>query len=218
MKTVQLILHAMILFTCISTGLHAQFPAPVSFQFTSDYILLDSWGDCNGVVLFGPAYCSRFKWSPPDTSGIEATLDHYQIYINDVVFTQVEDSFYTIDQGFIGKFYVTAVYVNPNGESDSSNVVYNHDLPISTRKQYPPGGPGQSDRPEFIYDNSGRCLIVRHPGRINWLKIYSITGKEVLSATDVGEKLDVSPLGYGVYIIEAETMKKDICRQKIVFR
>jgi hypothetical protein len=209
---------AFILITGYGAVLHAQFPAPVSFQFSYDYIELDNWGDCNGATLSGPAYCSRFNWSAPDTSGTDATLDHYRIYVNDVVFTQVEDTFYTIDQGFTGKLYITAVYADPSGESDSSNVVYNSDLPISTSGSGSHGELLANHPGHFIYNWKVRQLIIADPENAMWLKVYNITGKESLSVSPVPNTIDVSGLGYGVYIIESNTRHRGILRQKIVIR
>ena len=203
---------AVILPSGIGGGLNAQFPAPESFQFLYEYIMLDEWGMCNDVTLYGPDYCSHFSWSPPDTSLTDARLDSYQVYVDDMPLVSVTDTFYTTSGGFIGKFYVTAVYTDPSGESDSSNVVSNYELPISSVELGSPGRHG------IIYNAGDRQLVVQDAMAIRRLRIFDIRGMEIFSASPVRRTIDVSGIGSGLYIIEKQETNNRVFRQKIVIR
>lgn len=172
--------------------------------------MLDEWGMCNDIQIYGPAYCSHFNWSPPDTSQTDAKLEYYWIYLDDVQFESVSDTFYTTTGGYIGKFYVTAVYSEPAGESDSSNVVFNYDLPISTEEIESYANFG------VIYNKIDNQLVVKGFENIRSIRIFDIRGQEVYSSTAVPAAIDIGEFGFGLFLIETITKNNRIKRQKIL--
>lgn len=200
----------LILFAGLCSGIYAQFPAPTSFQFSYDYILLGESGMCDDVQITGPAYCSRFNWSAPDTSQTDATLEYYWIYLDDFQFQSVTDTFYTRTGGYIGKFYVTAVYSNPEGESDSSNNVYNYDLPIAVKEIQTGGNYG------VMYDRVNNQLVIKDSENIKSVRIFDILGHEIYNSTAVPPAIEIGDIGSGLLLIETITTDNRIKRQKIL--
>ena len=182
----------------MGSGLYGQFPAPCFFQFSYDYIPIDELGECNDSSLYGPAYCSHFSWCPPDTSQTDAKLDCYRIYQDGFPLVSLVDTCYHTVGGFIGKLYVTAIYKDPYGESDSSNVVSNYDLPIS----YGAGVSHENFRMRFSRQNG--LLIPNDVQGTYSLIIYDILGRELLCTPSVKGPVDVSRFAPGMYLIRTQ--------------
>lgn len=208
----KIILSLLILHIFCST-IYAQINAPVNFQYAYTYIMIGDAALCNGQMVNGPAYCSTFTWSPPDTTTTTATLDHYNLYHNDYSTTQlitsVTDTFYIIAEGYIGYLWVTAVYTNPNGESDSSNVVQNDDLPISIK------GEQTSDEP-FNFNIFQNKIIIPGNYQITSLNLFDLTGKTVLSALPCINEIDIKNISKGIYILDVKTTNQKTYRKKVV--
>jgi hypothetical protein len=196
--------------TLFCSGLAGQFPPPVSFQFSYEYIMIDEWGVCKDSTIYGPAYCSHFTWSPPDTSQTGARLEYYRIYQDAFPLVSVADTFYHTVGGFIGRLYVTAVYSNPEGESDSSNVVYSEALPIFY------GFRTGRDRTSIYYQKQGKMLVVPGHRDLVSLRLYDIMGREIRSFTPVGSPLSVPGLRPGLYLIRTEAGNGRVRVQKVL--
>lgn len=188
---------------------YSQFPAPTSFSFSYNYIMLDQWADCADEVLYGPAYCNYFSWSPPDTSQAGAILDYYTIYLDDTPLTSVADTFYITDGAFIGKFYVTAVYRDPSGESDSSNVVYNWDLPIGF------WGTWAAKTARVYYNRSDKTLLIRDAGDNPTVWIHDILGRKIYEGTGPA-RINARDFRPGIILVEIINREGRIFRQKIL--
>ncbi|MFH2143138.1 MAG: T9SS type A sorting domain-containing protein [Bacteroidota bacterium] len=177
------------------------FPQPTNFQFSYDYIMLGDWGICLGTTVMGPAYCSHFSWNTPDTSLTTATFDHYVLYYYDyylsdtLVVTTTTDTIFEIEQGFIGEMWVTAVYTGPNGESDSSNVIINPDLPISVIENE-----NVSNIDVFYNQNSGQ-LCFENADKIQIYYIYDIRGNVIVSGKNTSSFIELRDCSKGVYTI-----------------
>ena len=190
-----------------------QFNAPTAFQFSYSYILLGNSALCNGQMVTGPAYCSTFNWSPPDTSSTPATLDHYNIYHNDFSSTNlvasVTDTFYITVNGYIGYLWVTAVYTNPAGESDSSNVILNEDLPIGYNEK-----PAMAD--VFQVNVFQDRLSITSEKTILYLNIADLNGKIIITKESGFNETSLRSLNSGVYILNIRTVDNLNFRKKII--
>jgi len=204
------------LFVVISLSTNAQFPPPGNFQFSYDYILIGNSGYCAGNWIIGPAYCSHFTWSPPDTASTNATLVHYNLYYVDnwnydtIIFDSIADPFYDIQYGFMGYMWVTAVYSNPTGESDSSNIIYNETLPLSVKEN------NLINNIEISYDEYSRHLIFSNSKEIDKIRVYNIRGDEVMSVSLSSNRLNINRLSRGLYICEVLTKDGMLFRKKIL--
>jgi hypothetical protein len=192
------------------SSLYGQFPAPRSFQFTYEYFMIDEWGFCRDSTIFGPAYCSHFSWSPPDTTQTSAKLEYYRIYHDDFPLVSLADTFYHTIGGFIGKLYVTAVYSLPEGESDSSNVVYNYELPISY------GNDVTVEKTRLYYRKTDNRLIPLNGENLLSLGIYDILGREVLFKSPVGGTVDMAGFRPGLYFVRSVSEQNRVSVQKIL--
>lgn len=205
-----------LLLAIISFKAEAQFPPPQNFQFSYDYIMIGNSGPCAGNWINGPAYCSHFKWSPPDTNATSGSLEYYNLYYMDIlfndtnIFASVIDTFYNIDNGFIGYMWVTAVYSDPIGESDSSNIVYNEDLPISLDENY------ITDKIIIKYDPYFQQIEFDDTNEIEEVRLFNIQGSEVMSGKLLTDRIDISELPNGIYLLEVITTDNNLVRKKIL--
>lgn len=199
------------------TGL-AQFWAPTGLEFYYYYFPIDDGGYCNGQVITGPAYCSYFNWNAPDTLPVKANLLNYKLYFQHLApndssvecFATVSDTFFIVPSGFIGKMWVTAVYDNPSGESDSSNIVINNSLPIGI------AGPTAKEIPKIWYDYSGAQVKVEEGVSIREINLYNELGQLVKSASNTN-LLSIKEMPSGVYIAEVKNKNPNLVfRKKIV--
>lgn len=192
------------------SNIYGQFPAPRSFRFSYEYFMIDEWGFCRDSTIFGPAYCSHFNWSPPDTTQTGAKLEYYTIYQDDFPLVSLADTFYHTIGGFIGKLYVTAVYSDPEGESDSSNAVSNNDLPISYGKNVP------GEKTGMFYRKADKRLIPLYGENLLSMGIYDILGREVLFRTPAGGPMDIAGLRPGLYFVRCVSGHNRVSVQKIL--
>lgn len=203
-------------FVFLSLTASAQFPAPTSFQFSYDYIMIGEWGDCDGQAIYGPTYCSHFNWITPDTTITSANLEYYNIYYfeyysNDTsIIASLTDTFYDVELGVVGEVWVTAVYSNPDGESDSSNVVINPDLPISIDEI------DLKEEIEIYYNARLKQLVINNRDKIKTITIYNIQGCRLMTKNVIRNSLNLGNFSAGVYIVEIITKDNVAIRNKIV--
>lgn len=172
----------------------AQFPAPANFGISVNYILTDQWSFCENEIVFGPNYCIIFSWNTPDTSAISAVLAGYRIYKEDTIFHTLSDTILQVTGPQLGKFYVTALYENPPGESDSSNILIIDDLPIATKETQTEG------KIEIGFDISQQQLIVKGYANAKNLSVFNLQGVRVLYTEKVPERLSLEGLPPGAYL------------------
>jgi hypothetical protein len=198
-----------LLFISMAIFSNAQFPQPTNFHFSYVYYNTNQDGPCGTQWVYGPTYCSYFNWSAPDTTTTLATLDHYILYYYDYyddhdtdIIALVSDTFFTINAGFMGEMWVTAVYQNPAGESVSSNIEMNNSLPISIEEI------SFSFEIKLYPDPTVNNLTIE-TNTPSTIQILSIQGQLIKTLTASGTKtnVDVSALPGGVYIVEEKTEK-----------
>lgn len=199
MKTIKL---AFILLV-VSTGLFAQFPAPVNFQFGYEYIELDDWGVCNGKGIEGPGYCSSFSWETPDMSTTTANLTKYKIYYKSeynqtYVIDSITGNFCSREIGIIGSIWVTAVYSNPNGESLASNVIVNVSLPIEVKETK------ESKKLQIRVDNAMKRIIIDSELIIQQVSIISMDGRIIYIQRSPANTIQTENIQAGLYIIKID--------------
>ncbi|MFH1118683.1 MAG: T9SS type A sorting domain-containing protein [Bacteroidota bacterium] len=205
-------------FLFVSMTSMAQFPPPTNLIFEYQYIMIDETGYCDGQWISGPAYCSHFNWSPPDTSSTEATLDHYSLYYNQywypdttlILYSTVQDTFFTVEDGFIGEMWVTAVYTNPQGESEPSNVIINPDLPISVERAI------VADKRLIRYDSKQQLIKIIHSKEITSINLFDCRGILVHSYQPSVETISLNHLEHGLYIIKLQGVNSILAEQKII--
>jgi hypothetical protein len=204
----------LILITCY-TGLRAQCPQPENFNFSYTYIHLGDIGPCNGTMILGPSYCSNFSWTTPDTSLTTSTLDHYILKLiplgdtDTVVITTTSLNQLEMEIGILGEIWVTAVYINPDCESDPSNTIINNDLPISA------GEISAEKNPEIYIDRSTFTITLLN-GNAQRIDVISSSGEILLSESGECDRVNVSNIPRGIYIIEAYFEQEGVVRKKIV--
>jgi len=204
----------------------AQFPAPHSFKMSYRYFQLDGPGDiCCGKWVFGPTYCTDFWWEAPDLSETDAQLTGYNIYCYptwiyypgmEIPFSEAEIVTHTtypymqMEIGIIGVVWVTAVYSDPDGESDPSNIQYNTDLPIAIQKV--------DQQPFSLTCNKQKNGIeINGLENITSLRIFRLDGTEIApgSASDF-RFIDTKDLAKGVYVVRITTGEGGVVSEKIV--
>lgn len=171
----------------------AQFPEPVLFQVTVNYIHLGESDWCDNQLVQGPSYCNFFSWETPDTTNTPATLTGYRIYKDSVYFLATNNTGADTAGGYLAAFYVTAIYENPAGESDPSNVVVINNLPVSTHEAV--------DAPQIVidFDLANQTLIIRGAEHARSLRVYDMRGVLVWNTEVVSEKLRLEGLEAGVF-------------------
>jgi hypothetical protein len=176
----------------LSSGTFAQFPAPDSFKVRINYVLIDEMDWCNDHIIYGPNYCNLYSWETPDTTATSAILTGYRVYKDDQPFLFSGDNEADTIGAFIGNFYVTALYENPNGESPPSNVVLVEDLPITTV---------EADKSELTltYHPSLRLLRIEGASQGASLAIYNMRGQLVLADSAVENEYPLCWLAAGGY-------------------
>jgi hypothetical protein len=194
----------------------AQFPSPTNFEFSYDYIMIDESGYCNGQYVGGPTYCSYFSWFVPDTNSNTAHLEYYKIYYYDYnsqqtsVLASITDTTFEYEIGILGEVWVTAYYSNPEGESDSSNIVINNDLPLSDSEN-----PYLVLKP-IIYDRVSGRILYKNIEKFEVIHIYNSMGELIQTIIPQSEIIEFSDYKNALYIIEAVTKKGDTIKYKFI--
>ena len=211
---------------CLFTGIicQAQFPAPHSFKMSGYYILLDESGWCCGNYVVGPTYCTDFQWEAPDLSETEAQLTGYNIYYYEgqyyedmeIPFSEAKIIAHTTNThlqmklGIIGIVWITAVYSDPEGESESSNIAVNEKLPLAIKKV---------DKPQFslIYNKQRDGIEIKGVENITSFSIFRLDGIEIPIPT-MSDFIDTKSMGKGVYIVKRTMKDAKIIVEKLVIR
>jgi hypothetical protein len=209
--------YLVLIFFLFSLNTFAQFPAPADFQFSYFYITCNETGFCEGQVVGGPTYCSSFSWNVPDTAGITTQLEFYRIYYRQyfvqdstiIIIAEVNETFQEMQIGILGEIWVTAVYSNPDGESEPSNIFINDDLPISIKEQ------NNTDQIHFYYDRDSGNLSFPGDGTLNTIKVYDLHGRCIISTSYYKQSISLNALSEGIYIIEGISSEGKTFRQKV---
>jgi hypothetical protein len=206
----------LILFFFSSGIAYCQFPSPTNFSFSYNYIMLGDGGYCGDTILIGPTYCSHFLWNTPDTSQTSATLLSYKLhfrpsYMPDSVFIYSSiDTVKTMELGVMGWVWVTAVYGNPEGESDSSNIEYNNTLPINVEKN-------TADKEFIFYNCTDKKLMISGNQEMHGIKIYNTTGIMLISLEKFNNELSLAELEPGIYFVEIRLRDQSALKKIIVY-
>jgi hypothetical protein len=213
-KIMKTILGIFLLLSSLTT--FAQFPVPTNFDFNYDYIMIDQSGYCAGQWVDGPTYCSHFSWAVPDTNSTNSILEFYNLYYyaygseDTTILTSVIDTYFDMEIGIMGEIWVTAVYSNPEGESEPSNKIINEDLPISIDENIL-----QKDLNVF-YDSKQQEIIIENGKGITKINLFDSQGKLIQSQKSINERINIGNLQKGLYVIEIFLENQDVKRQKIV--
>jgi len=194
----------------------AQFPEPTDFEFSYEYIMIDEAGYCAGEWVSGPTYCSHFTWTVPDTNLTNSTLDYYKLYFysylteDTTILTTTTNTYFDMEIGIMGEIWVTAVYLNPEGESEPSNIVINNDLPISVEENLSQKGF------DIIYDIKNQEIIIINGKDISGVSIFNSQGKLLKSKNTIRDRISINNLQKGLYIIEILSENQVVKRLKII--
>ena len=200
---------------------NVQFPSPQNFQMSLNYIMLGGWGFCAGEPVSGPYYCTTFQWNEPDLSETESQLVGYRIYnypymeeLTEIPFnegqiiTQTVGIGLEIGTGFEGYTWVTAVYSEPDGESEPSNVEINLDgLPLNINKN-------EIKTHSIVYNSQMKTIEITGIDNIVSIDVFGIDGR-LITARELNN-IDVKYLTNGVYIIKITTKTGEIISDKLI--
>ncbi|HPT01180.1 MAG TPA: T9SS type A sorting domain-containing protein [Bacteroidales bacterium] len=209
-----------ILMLLSSLTAYAQFPAPTDFSFGYSYIMIDQGGYCEGNWVSGPAYCSDFSWTAPDTTSTEAHLEYYNLYYyqyypsgmsdSTIILTSLSSTFVELQVGILGAIWVTAVYSGPDGESEPSNVIINESLPISVEEN------PKADDMIVFYDKVNHELIIRGKSDISGISLVDARGRKIMTHALQKDRINLEGIPGGVYIVEMILGNHEVIRKKIV--
>ena len=201
-------------FSYIGTKQNPQFPAPQNFQMINNYIMLGDWGFCDGVAVNGPSYCTYFAWNAPDLSETESQLVGYKIYNSEIPFMGGQVIAQPISSGlYMGEWiegytWITAVYSDPNGESEPSNLQSNLEgKPIFIDKN-------EIKSHSIIYNNQMKTIEIIGIENITSINILGVDGKFI--TTSELNNIDVKYLTNGLYIIKITTETGKIISDKLI--
>jgi hypothetical protein len=191
------------------------------------YIYLDDMGYCCGEFVWSPTYCTNFQWEMPDLSGTEAKLIGYNIYyyvtpyyyngmeIPDAevnLIAQTTNTYWEEEIGIMGVVWVTAVYSDPEGESQPSNFVVNGELPTSIQQV------GRQDL-SIIYNkhrNNIEILGIKDITSVSIVRIDGIIIRSVFSSDF--HSVDTKGIEKGIYMIHITIKDAESIRGKIMIK
>jgi len=198
---------------------NVQFPSPQNFQVYLTYIEWGDWGFCAGEPVYGPYHCTSTQWDEPNLAGIESQLVGYRIYnypsmieLEEIPFDegqiieQTVETGLTTGGGYQGYIWVTAVYSEPDGESEPSNVVFCR-LPLGINKN-------EIKSHSIFFNNQMKTVEIIGGENVVSINIFGIEGR--LIAASESNKIDVKHLTKGVYIIKVTTKTGKIISEKLI--
>ncbi|NLA25114.1 MAG: T9SS type A sorting domain-containing protein [Bacteroidales bacterium] len=201
-----------------------QFPPPLNFNKYLDYIMLGDWGFCEDVEVDGPFYCSYFSWDEPDLSETESQLIAYKVYnytteqeltLDEIPFSEAHvirqtlDMSFEISGAFMGYTWVTALYSDPDGESEPSNIKSCLSIPINIDKH-------EIKPHSIVYNNQMKSVEVVGIEDITSIEVYSVCGK--LITTSKANNVKVKQLNDGVYILKITSETGGVISDKLLIQ
>ncbi len=180
---------------CSPLLVFAQFPAPTSFQISINYIHIDEVSFCNNQLVYGPNYCNQYSWQTPDTSITSAILTGYRVYKDGQLFLLTTANGEDTLGIYLGSFHVTAIYENPPGESEASNVIIVDDLPIATGEVMGDG------KIKIGFNLSQHSLTIDGAMHARTLGIYNLQGSQVFYTDAVPPKHELEGFVAGAYLV-----------------
>jgi hypothetical protein len=177
--------------------------------------MINESGECAGQWLYGPTYCSHFSWSAPDTSTSNANLEYYNLYYNPysqdtLILVSTTESYFDMEIGIMGEIWVTAVYTNPDGESEPSEILINEDLPIGIDEN------SEVDKALVYYDNKLQVIFVKNTKAISKINVYDIQGQLIQSKISKNNTIGFGQFPNGLYLVEIYLDNQKVLRRKIV--
>jgi hypothetical protein len=190
----------------------AQFPAPVNFGMDYTYVYLDDTYWCGGTYFYGPGYCTSFYWEAPDLSETDAQLIGYNIYYKplfgplELIGTTTE-TFHQKGIGIMGDVWVTAIYANPEGESEPSNIGFNEGLPLGIKKV--------ADNDFALnYNQQSKTIEINGIDNVSLVEIIDLNGKIIQSLSSSNlSAVDVSKLSNGIYLAKLTTNTSTVVKK-----
>lgn len=161
-------------------------------------------------MVQGPNYCYFCNWEAPDTAHTPATLTGYRMYRDSVLFLSTTHTGVDTAGGYLAGFYVTAVYADPAGESEPSNVVVIGDLPIAT------GEAAAAPDIGIGFDLARRVLIIAGAEYARTLRVYNLQGVQVLSTKVVSMYPSVEGWTPGMYVVMVQDKRGSIWSKMVV--
>ncbi len=201
----------MLLTAIISThfSFGQNFPNPQNFEIEVCYQT-----DDNECFFEAPeySYIFRYQFEAPDVTDIESELVGYNIYYENefLLFTE-ETDFQTLISGGIGEYYVTALYSEPDGESDSSNIVVLDDsyFPLEIN-EYKKLGVFVSPNPI----NSNEKIKINSSIPINKILIFEALGQKIIETKN--STIQLKDQKTGIYFMTIKTSEGSFTEKIII--
>jgi hypothetical protein len=200
-----------------------QFPSPQNFQWSLKYIMLDDGGFCAGEPVNGPYNCITFGWEEPNLSETESQLVGYRIYyypsmeeLTEIPFSEGQIIVQTVSNGlemgaaFVGYTWVTALYSEPDGESEPSNVEIDLDGPPLVINK------NEMKTHSIVYNDQMKTIEIVGIENITSIDIFGIDGR-FITASQLNN-IDVKYLTNGIYIIKITTETGKIISEKLIIK
>lgn len=124
------------------------------------------------------------------------------------IIAQTTDTYLKMGIGIIGAVWVTAVYSDPEGESEPSNIKSNGSLPISVKEV-------KNRDISLIYNKQRNGIEIKGVENITSFNIFDLEGIEIPISTISGF-IGTKNMEKGVYIIKITTKTGEIISDKII--
>jgi len=201
----------LVLIAISNQSIGQDFPSPENLEIEVCYNNYPVGGEYCGPEYPIYATVHHYIFDAPNLTGVESELIGYNLYYNDEFMAFFNYNEYEAECYGAGDYYVTAVYINPSGESSPSNTVYTAGFLISV------------DDPTLtntikVFPNpisNNRKLTITSENQINSILVYNLLGKELLRTNN--NIIDLSNKKTGIYFLTIKT-SNGILTKKIILK
>jgi len=186
------------------------------------YVPIGEGGVCGSEPIFGPSYCTEFRWEAPDLTGTNAQLIGYNVYsyqsenncegmeipLSEGRLIAYTTGTYLLMEFGSGSVWVTAVYSNPDGESEPSNIACNYDLVVSIKEV-------KTRDILLTYNKQRNGIEIKGTENVATLRIFCLTGFEIPIQV-VSDFINTQNMKKGVYIVKVTTKDNRIIIKKLI--
>lgn len=107
-------------------------------------------------------------------------------------------------------YHVIAIYSNPQGKSEPSNIVNNPGIPIQIEE------PVIIPEINISYNPANEFLRIESNEGVIGIKLLNVKGQIIYKEDNISPDLYIGNLAPGIYFVEIIGNNKHICREKII--